>query len=86
LLDDQIFSLYVAVADLATPAGRSLTAVFPRTARRASFVARRESGNGGGAEVTLTGDIRGGFATDSQGRLLRLELPASGIVVSRAQD
>lgn len=84
LLDEAVFSLYIAVADLATPAGKALTAVFPRTARRASFVARRESG--GGNRVTLTGDIRGTLETDSQGRLVRLELPAAGTVVSRARD
>src|SRR3954447_1469880 len=42
LLDDQVFSLYIQVADLATPAGKRLTAIFPRTARRAAFVAKRE--------------------------------------------
>jgi hypothetical protein len=84
LLDDQIFSLYIAVADLATPGGRTLSAVFPRTARRASFVARRESG-GGGNRVTLSGGIRGTLSTDAQG-LVRLELPESGTVVSRARD
>lgn len=82
LLDDGVFSLYVAVADLATPGGKSLTAVFARTARRASFVAQRESGN----RVTLSGGIRGTLETDSQGRLVRLELPSSGTIVSRAQD
>jgi hypothetical protein len=87
LLDDNVFSLYVAVADLATPSGKALTAVFPRTARRASFVARRDPGGaGGGNRVTLTGDIRGTLATDAQGRLLRLELSESGTVVTRAQD
>jgi hypothetical protein len=86
LLDDQVFALYMAVADLATPNGRSLTAVFPRTARRSSFVARREGGTGGGARILLTGDIRGSLATDAQGRLTRLELAEPGIVVSRAQD
>jgi hypothetical protein len=87
LLDDQVFSLYMAVADLATPDGRSLTAVFPRTARRASFVARRESGGAGGpGRVTLTGGIRGTLSTDAQGRLVRLELPESGTVVSRSRD
>jgi hypothetical protein len=82
LLDEGVFSLYVAVADLATPGGKSLTAVFPRTARRASFVAQRESGN----RVTLSGGIRGTLETDSQGRLVRLELPSAGTVVSRARD
>jgi hypothetical protein len=86
LLDDQVFSLYCAVADLATPAGKPLTAVFPRTNRRASFVARRESGGGGNSRVTLTGDISGTLVTDAQGRLFRLELSEAGTVVSRAKD
>jgi hypothetical protein len=86
LLDDQVFSLYSAVAELATPAGKALTAVFPRTNRRASFVARREAGGGGNTRVTLTGDISGTLVTDAQGRPFRLELPETGTVVSRAKD
>jgi len=87
LLDENIFSLYIAIADLATPNGKPLTAVFPRAGRRASFVARRESGGPGGpTRISLTGDIRGLLATDAQGRLLRLELSESATVVSRAQD
>lgn len=80
LLDDAVYSLYTAVADLATPGGKRLTGVFPRTTRRASFVARRESGG----RVALTGDIRGTLETDSQG-LVGLTLD-SGTTVSRAQD
>ena len=79
LLDDQVFSLYSAVADAATPAGKSLTGVFPRTARRASFVAQRQGGH-----VNLTGDIRGTLDTDGQG-LVSLILD-SGIKVSRVKD
>jgi hypothetical protein len=87
LLDDQVFSLYCAVADLATPQGKSLTAVFPRTNRRASFVAKRDSGGDGAASrVTLTGNINGTLVTDARGRLVRLELAESGTVVSRAKD
>lgn len=87
LLDESVYSLYTAVADLATPGGKSLTGVFPRTSRRASFVARREGGSGGGAtRVTLSGDITGTLATDPKGRLQRLEFPSSGILVTRAQD
>jgi hypothetical protein len=85
LLDESVYSLYTAVADLATPAGKTLTGVFPRTGRRASFVARREGGTGA-ARVTLTGDLTGSLATDSKGRLQRLELPGAGILVARAQD
>jgi hypothetical protein len=86
LLDDGVFSLYSAIADLATPAGKPLTAVFPRTARRASFVARREAGADGRTRVTLSGDLRGVLVTDGRGELVRLELPDSGIVVTRAPD
>jgi hypothetical protein len=86
LLDDQVFSLYSAVAELATPAGKALTAVFPRTNRRASFVARREAGGGGTTRVTLTGDISGTLVTDAQGRPFRLEFLETGTVVSRAKD
>lgn len=87
LLDEAVFSLYTSVADLATPAGKSLTGVYPRTSRRVSFVARRDAGGGTGAtRVTLSGDIDGTLTTDTKGRLQRLEFPGSGILVTRAQD
>jgi hypothetical protein len=81
LLDDGVYSFYVAVADMATPEGKALTAVFPRTARRASFVAQRDAGG----RVNLTGGIRGTLVTDSRG-LMSLELPDSGTRVTRASD
>ena len=86
LLDDAVFSLYHPVAELATPAGRALTAIFPRTGKRATFTARRESGTAGGASrVALSGEITGTLITDAQGRLERLELPAKNTVVTRAE-
>src|SRR5829696_7758117 len=86
LLDDSIFSLYHPVAELATPAGKSLTAIFPRSGRRAAVTARRESGAAGGASrVALSGDISGTLQTDANGRLLRLELPDKGLVITRAE-
>lgn len=86
LLDDAVFSLYHPVAELATPAGRTLTAIFPRTGKRATFTARRESGSAGGVStVALSGDISGTLVTDGQGRLERLELPSKGTVVKRAE-
>ena len=86
LLDDKVFSLYMPVAELATPGGRTLTAIFPRTGKRATFTARRESGTPGGASrIALGGDITGTLVTDAQGRLERLELPATGTVVKRAE-
>jgi hypothetical protein len=87
LLDDAVYSLYTTVVDLATPSGKSLTGVFPRTSRRASFVARKDAGgNNGNARVTLSGDINGTLVTDAKGRLQHLEFPGSGIVVTRAPD
>jgi hypothetical protein len=85
LLDDQVFSLYAAVADLATPAGRPLTAIFPRSGKRASFSARLESGgNGAPARIALTGGIAGTLLTNGQGRVERLELPGQGLIVAKA--
>jgi hypothetical protein len=60
-----------------------LTAIFPRTGKRASFTARREPGNGD--KVILSGDIAGTLVTDAAGRLQRLELPAQQTIVSRAE-
>ena len=86
LLDDEVHSLYSAVADLATPAGKRLTGIFPRTGKRASFTAKLEStGPGETARIVLTGDIAGTLLTDTEGRLQRLELPAQSKVVSRAE-
>jgi len=86
LLDDAVFSLYHPVAELATPAGRTLTAIFPRSGKRATFTARRESGSAGAAgRVALSGEITGTLVTDAHGRLERLELPAKGTVVTRAE-
>jgi len=85
LLDDGVYSLYGAIADLATPVGARLTAIFPRSGRRATFTARREPGDGPETVRTqLTGDITGTMITDNEGRLVRLELPAAGVVVARA--
>jgi len=86
LLDDGVYSLYTALVDLATPRGKSLTGVFPRTSRRASFVARRDAGGDGTTRVTLSGDINGTLVADSKGRLQHLEFPGSGIVVALARD
>ncbi len=85
LLDDQVYSLYATVADLATPAGKRLTAIFPRTGRRVAFTAQREAAAGGDRRVTLTGDLAGTLVTDAEGRLHRLELPAQNRVVTRAK-
>jgi hypothetical protein len=83
LLDDAVNALYLQVAELATPAGMRLTAVFPRTSRRVTFSARREAASVG-ARVQLTGEVTGTLLLDAQGQLERIELPATGTVVTRA--
>lgn len=85
LLDDGVHSLFAVVALMSTPAGRPLTAIYPRTGKRASFVARREGGEGGNIRVALSGDIGGTLLTDGDGRLQRLELPGQSLVVTRAE-
>jgi hypothetical protein len=84
LLDEAVHALYLQIAELATPAGVRLTAVFPRSSRRVSFTARREAGEDGGSRIVLSGEVAGTLALDAQGRLVRLELPGSGTVVTRA--
>lgn len=81
LLDDRVFSLYLAIADAATTAGARLTAVYPRSGRRATIVARRESGPQG-ATITLSGDVAGTVTVDAQGRLQGLDLPSAGTRVT----
>jgi hypothetical protein len=85
LLDDEVYSLYATVADLATPAGKRLTAIFPRTGRRVSFTAQREGAAGEDRRVILSGDLAGTLVTDAEGRLRSLELPAQNRVVTRAK-
>lgn len=84
LIDENVYALFTAVADLATPAGARMVAIYPRTGRRAQFVARRDGNAGGAASISLTGEISGTLTTDDAGRLVRMEFPSAGIVVSLA--
>lgn len=79
VLDENVYALYRVIADLASAEGRRLTAVYPRSSRRARFVATRS-----GDRITLSGEITGTILVDGEGRLQRIELPGSGIVVTRA--
>jgi len=86
LLDDQVYSLLSQVADLATPAGRPLTAIYPRTGRRLAVNARRESpGEGGATRTVVSGDLSATVVTDLAGRVVKVELPGQDIVVQRAE-
>ncbi len=85
LLDEGVYSLYLPLVDAATPSGARLTAIFPRSGRRATLVARREPGAEGAVRIQLSGDVTGTLTVDAQGRLQRLELPGAGIVVTPAK-
>ncbi len=86
LLDEQVYSLLAQVADLATPAGRPLTAIYPRTGRRLALTAKRETAGGAGpTRTTVSGDLSATVETDTVGRVIRVEVPGQDIVVQRAQ-
>jgi hypothetical protein len=86
LLDEQVYSLLAQVADLATPAGRPLTAIYPRTGRRLALAARRESGGeSGSVRTTVSGDLAATLVTDAAGRVVQVEVPSQEIVVQRAE-
>ena len=85
LIDENVYSLFTAVADLAKPTGTRLVAIYPRTGRRAQFLARREGNAGGAARISLTGEISGTLTTGEGGRITRMEFPSAGIVVSVAE-
>ena len=77
LLDDNVLGLFAAVADLATPAGTRLTAIYPRTARRVGITATKD-----GSRILVTGGISGTLGVDASGRLISVALPGSGITAS----
>jgi hypothetical protein len=80
MLDEDVVGLFSAVADLATPAGARLTAIYPRSGRRTSLVAKRD-----GSRILLSGGVTGTLSLDPAGRLVRVELPSQGIVAVAAQ-
>jgi len=83
LLDEQLQTLFLLVAELATPGGTRVTAVYPRSGQRANITVRRIEGGPRGAVVELTGDLNGRMQLDAQGRVDRMDLPQSGIIVTR---
>ena len=74
------------VAELATPAGRTLTAIFPRTGKRATFIARRESGTAGGARrIALERRHRRDAGDRRAGPARAAGAPGQDTVVARAR-
>lgn len=83
-LADSAFVLYAAVVPFATAEGASMTAIFPETGRRATFTARRSSGDPEpGSSIVMSGEINGTIWLDGNGQILRLEFPSSGLEAVR---
>lgn len=74
VLDDSLYGPWLAVAGLADARGAALTAVFPRTGRRARIVARRS-----GSTVAVTGDVTATIELSADGTLRRVALPGRGV-------
>jgi hypothetical protein len=83
-LADSAYALYAAVADLATPEGRSINGLYPMSGRRVAFTAQRVEGDPEqGTRILLAGEIAGTIWMDESGRLSRLQFPASGLEIVR---
>lgn len=85
ILDDSLFALYAAVAELASEGGTRLTGVFPRSGRRTAFLARRVAPGNDSAStrILLSGDLTGTIWMDEDGHVTRLEFPATRLEVQR---
>jgi hypothetical protein len=82
-LDDSVYSLWLAVIDLATEEGAPLRVVYPRTGWRGRIVATRARIPDAGPSISLSGDIEGRILLDADGRLSQLILPAKRVEVLR---
>ena len=82
LLDENAYALFLAAANLATPAGARMTAIYPRTGRRAQLLARRDGNAGGSTRITLSGEISGTLTLGTAGHPTRMEFPGNGVIVT----
>ena len=85
-LDDSVYSLWIAVADLATEDGVTLKAIMPRTGWRGRITARRVSNGDAPPSILLGGDIEGRILLDDRGRFAGLLLPAKRVEVLRVAE
>lgn len=82
-LADSAFALYALVADLASEEGVSIAGVYPQTARRVTFSARREGDAQEGTRIVMAGEIRGTIWLDQSGHLIRIQFPESDLEIVR---
>lgn len=91
ILDDSLFALFLPAAELATEAGQRITAIFPRTGKRLTFLARRQGqtvpvGEADLILIQFTGDLEGSLYLDAQGRLTRVVFPGTAMDVTRLRN
>ena len=86
ILDDSVFTLWMAVADLATEEGVTLRAVAPRTGWRGELIATRVRRPDAPPIITIRGGVEAELRLDADGRFAGLLLPARGVEVLRVPD
>ncbi|MEO6066354.1 MAG: hypothetical protein ABJB33_01875 [Gemmatimonadota bacterium] len=86
VLDDSVFSLWLAVADLATEQGTPLRIVVPRTGWRGRIIATRQRIPDGPPSISLSGDVVGRILLNAEGRFSGLILPGRRVEVLRIAE
>ncbi len=91
ILDDSLFALFLPAAELATVAGQRISAIFPRTGKRLTFLARREGqtvrvGEADLILIQFTGDLEGSLYLDAQSRLARIVFPGTAMEATRLRN
>ena len=82
LLDDSLFTPWLAIPALVPDSGTSLAALWPRSARRGTIWVQRTPRADGGAVLRVTGAIDATIECSSDGRVLRIILPPRGVVAA----
>lgn len=86
VIDDSVYSFWLAVADLATESGAPLRLIVPRTGWRGHLVATRTRIPDGPPSITLTGDVEGRIVLDENGRFSGLIIPSRKVEILRLTE
>lgn len=84
VLDDSLFTPWIAVAALAGPRKTTIRAIWPRTGTRGELTLERSSAPDGGTLVRVTGAASAEIESARNGQLVRVILPARGLTATVA--
>ena len=84
VLDDSLFTPWIAVAALAGPRKTTIRAIWPRTGTRGELTLERSSATDGGTLVRVTGAASAEIESGRNGQLVRVILPARGLTATVA--